>query len=48
MTERVFLIHGWSVQETTTYQALHKKLAENGFDLKEIYLGRYISLENEV
>ena len=48
MKERVFLIHGWSVSETTTYQALHKKLGENGFDLREIYLGRYVSLENEV
>ena len=48
MNERVFLIHGWSVPKTTTYQALHKKLAENGFDLHEIYLGRYVSLENEV
>ena len=48
MTERVFLIHGWSVSETTTYQALHKKLAENGFDLQEIHLGRYVSLDNDV
>ena len=48
MGERVFLIHGWSVPETTTYQALHEKLAENRFDLHEIYLGRYVSLENEV
>jgi hypothetical protein len=48
MHQRVFLIHGWSVQETTTYQALHKKLADHGFDLEEIYPGRYISLENEV
>ena len=48
MSERVFLIHGWSVSDTTTYQALHKKLAENGFDLHEIYLGRYVSLEDEV
>lgn len=48
MRDRVFLIHGWSVQETTTYQALHLKLAENGFELHEIYLGRYVSLENLV
>jgi hypothetical protein len=48
MAERVFLIHGWSVQETTTYQALHKKLGSNGFDVHEIFLGRYVSLENEV
>ncbi len=48
MRRRVFLIHGWSVQETTTYQALHKKLADHGFDLHEVYLGRYVSLEDEV
>ena len=48
MTQKVFLIHGWSVQETTTYQAFHAKLAENGFDLQEVYLGRYVSLENDI
>ncbi len=48
MADKVFLIHGWSVQETATYQALHLKLAENGFQLDEIDLGRYVSLENEV
>ncbi len=46
--ERVFLIHGWSVTTTETYQALHHKLADNGYELKHIYLGRYVSLDNEV
>ncbi|MDF1544331.1 MAG: hypothetical protein P1R58_04435 [bacterium] len=48
MAERVFLVHGWSVAQTTTYQALHLKLAEAGFDLTEIYLGRYVSLDDHV
>lgn len=48
MTQKIFLIHGWSVRTTETYQALHLKLAEHGFELKNIYLGRYVSLENEV
>ena len=48
MAERVFLVHGWSVKDTTTYQALHLQLAANGFQLQEIYLGRYVSLEDEV
>lgn len=48
MAEKVFLVHGWSVNETTTYQALHRKLADNGYDLQQIYLGRYVSLDNEV
>lgn len=48
MGHKVFLVHGWSVSETATYQALHEKLAEQGFDLKEIHLGRYVSLDNEV
>jgi hypothetical protein len=48
MGERVFLVHGWSVTETTTYQALHLQLAANGFQLQEIFLGRYVTLENEV
>jgi len=46
--QKVYLIHGWSVKETTTYQALHIKLAEHGFDLEHIYLGRYVSLDNDV
>ncbi len=48
MGERVFLVHGWSVQETTTYQALHLQLAGNGFALQEIFLGRYVTLEDKV
>lgn len=48
MKIKIFLIHGWSVRTTETYQALHLKLAEEGFELKNIYLGRYVSLENEV
>lgn len=48
MSAKVFFIHGWSVRTTQTYQALHLKLAEQGFEMKNIYLGRYVSLENEV
>ncbi len=46
MSNKVFLIHGWSVHETSTYQAMHLQLAKHGFDLKEIYLGRYVSLDD--
>ncbi|PLX82245.1 MAG: hypothetical protein C0617_14025 [Desulfuromonas sp.] len=48
MKQRVFLIHGWSVQETTTYQALHLQLARAGFALEDVYLGRYVTLEDQV
>jgi len=48
MTERVFLVHGWSVNSTDTYQALHEKLAENGFALHDVHLGRYVSLDDSV
>lgn len=48
MSEKVFLVHGWSVKETTTYQALHLKLRDAGYQLHEIFLGRYVSLDNEV
>lgn len=49
MAQRVFLVHGWSVQETTTYQALHRKLAQYGdFTLEEVFLGRYVSLDDRV
>lgn len=46
--QKVFLIHGWSVRSTQTYQALHLKLAENGFELQNIFLGRYVSLEDKI
>ena len=48
MTQKVFLIHGWSVTETSTYQALHLKLAANGYDLQEIDLARFVSLDDRV
>ena len=48
MTDKVLLVHGWSVTETMTYQAMHLKLKEHGYELNEIYLGRYASLDNEV
>lgn len=48
MAQKVFLVHGWSVQETSTYQAIHLKLAEYGFQVQDVYLGRYVSLENTI
>lgn len=48
MTERVFLIHGWSVTSTETYRDLHGRLAEAGFRLEDVYLGRYVSLDDHV
>lgn len=48
MTTKVFLVHGWSVSETKTYQALHERLSKNGYDLKDVFLGRYVSLDNDV
>ncbi len=48
MAQKVFLVHGWSVQETTTYQALHLQLARHGYQLEEVSLGRYVSLEDRV
>lgn len=47
-SQKVFFIHGWSVRTTQTYQALHLKLAEYGFELQNIFLGRYVSLEDKV
>ncbi len=48
MPTKVFLVHGWSANETTTYQALHIVLASHGYEVHEVYLGRYVSLDNEV
>ena len=48
MNTKVFLIHGWSVQETTTYQALHHKLAEQGFEAEDVFPAHYVSLEDLV
>lgn len=44
----VFLIHGWSVTSTETYRCLHTKLAEHGWSLQAIHLGRYVSLDNDI
>lgn len=46
--ETVLLVHGWSVTDTSTYQALHLQLAGHGFDLKHVFLGRYVSLDDAV
>ena len=43
----VFLVHGWSVTSTSTYQALHIKLQEHGYELQAVNLGRFVSLETE-
>ncbi len=48
MADKVLLVHGWSVDATTTYQALHRKLAENGYELHEVHLARYVSLDDHV
>lgn len=48
MADKVFLVHGYSNNKTTTYQALHKQLEQNGYDLHHVYLGRYVSLDDEV
>lgn len=48
MPTKVFLVHGWSVRSTQTYQALHLQLAQHGFELEDIYLGRYVSLDDHV
>ena len=48
MPDKVFLVHGWSVDSTSTYQALHVKLAASGYQLHEVFLGRYVSLDDHV
>lgn len=44
----VFLIHGWSVTSTQTYRDLHNRLKENGLNLREVHLGRYVSLDDDI
>ncbi|AKS43028.1 esterase/lipase family protein [Wenzhouxiangella marina] len=46
--KQVFLIHGWSVTSTETYRELHSKLAEHGWQLEHVHLGRYVSLDNAI
>lgn len=48
MANKVFLVHGYSVTNTETYQSLHRKLAQYGYQLHEVFLGRYVSLDDEV
>ncbi len=42
----VFLVHGYSVNRTSTYGQLHRQLALQGFEPEEIMLGRYVSLDD--
>jgi hypothetical protein len=44
----VFLVHGYSIIKTSTYGQLHRQLAAQGFQLEEVFLGRYISLDDDV
>jgi hypothetical protein len=48
MADKVFLVHGWSVDSTETYQALHVKLAEYGYELHDVNLARYVTLDDRV
>jgi hypothetical protein len=48
MGKKVFLIHGWSVTSTSTYQAFHEKLRQYGYAPHDICLGRYVSLDDSV
>jgi hypothetical protein len=48
MAEKVLLVHGWSVDSTEPYQALHVKLAEYGYELHDVKLGRYVTLDDSV
>jgi hypothetical protein len=51
----VLFVHGWSVRNTDTYGALPDRLRSEarrdpalGIDVKELWLGEYISFHNEV
>jgi len=51
---QVIFVHGWSVTDTGTYAYLPQAIAKQGtnqglaLDIKEIWLGRYISFDDEV
>ncbi|TVQ62915.1 MAG: hypothetical protein EA378_03630 [Phycisphaerales bacterium] len=48
MADRVFLLHGWSSNTTTTYGALRHKLRDAGFDATDLFLGQYVSLDDNI
>lgn len=46
---KVLFVHGWSVTDTATYGGLPSRLKnEPGLDIQEVFLGKYISFEDEV
>ena len=54
MSRTVVFIHGWSVTDTSTYGGLPTRLAAEGLlrdealDLRDVWLGRYVSFRDEV
>ncbi|MCB1188105.1 hypothetical protein KDL29_13145 [bacterium] len=44
----VFLVHGYSINRTGTYGQLHRQLERRGFAPREIQLGRYVSLDDDI
>ncbi len=48
MPDTVFLVHGWSVESTETYGGLHNALAGLDYNIKQVHLGRYVSMDDRV
>jgi len=44
----LILLHGWSVQTTAAYGLLAPRLAAAGYPLRNIFLGRYLSLDGRI
>ncbi len=48
MPDTVLLVHGWSVESTETYGGLHKAIEKLGYDIKQVHLGRYVSMDDRI
>src|SRR5262245_57470168 len=44
----VLLVHGYNVTSTKTYGVLPRRLKASGHKIKDVYLGKYITLDNDI
>ncbi len=44
----VLLIHGYNVTSTKTYGVLPRRLKRAGHTIKDVYLGKYVTLDNDI
>ncbi len=44
----IILVHGYNVSSTSTYGVLPKRLADAGHTIKDVYLSKYVTLDDDI